>query len=394
MNVRPISFSGVQPADLAGRVSSGARRPRVLVLAQLPPPEHGAAAVNRQVVESQKLAESFELDVVPISMIDDIGQIRQFEWSKIARSLKLWRDVAFRMVGRKRPDLVYLTLSQNGWAFYRDLVLVLLFRLARVRHVFHMHGRGVAAAIAEASWKRALYQFAFERAFVITLGGSLQRDIEGVVRRNRVFVVPNGVRDEAAGPAANRASGPPTILFLSNMLEEKGPLVLLEALAMLARRGVPFQARFAGAWRGPLSRERFASRVASLGLEDRVSYLGPVHGAEKARLFAGSDLFALPSYYAHEALPLVVIEAMMHGLPVVATNIGALPEIVLHRRTGELVEPRDVPALAAALERLLQDGNLRAAYGMAARAKYETDLTDARFEERLTRVLSKAMEHA
>jgi len=202
------------------------------------------------------------------------------------------------------------------------------------------------------------------------------------------------VRDEAAGPTADRTSGPPTILFLSNMLEEKGPLVLLEALAMLARRGVPFQARFAGAWRGPLSPERFASRVASLGLEDRVSHLGSVHGVDKARIFASSDIFALPSYYAHEALPLVVIEAMMHGLPVVATNIGALPEIVLHRRTGELVEPRDVGALASALERLLHDGNLRAAYGEAARAKYEADLTDARFEERLTRVLSKAMERA
>ena len=169
---------------------------------------------------------------------------------------------------------------------------------------------------------------------------------------------------------------------------------MLEALAALERRGVPFQAKFAGAWRGPMSPERFASSVASLGLEGRVAHLGPVYGADKARAFGGADVFVLPSYYSHEALPLVVIEAMMHGLPVVATNVGALPEIVLDRRTGELVEPKDAAALADALERLVTDASLRAAYGRAGREKYESDLTEARFEERLIRVLSKAMERA
>jgi glycosyltransferase involved in cell wall biosynthesis len=180
---------------------------------------------------------------------------------------------------------------------------------------------------------------------------------------------------------------PPRILFLSNMLKEKGPLILLEALAMLADRGVRFQAQFAGVWRHPVSEEGFAARVTALGLQDHVALLGPVYGEEKSRLFAGADLFVLPTYYAHEALPLAVIEAMMHGLAVVTTRIGSLPEIVSDQANGALIEPGNIVQLASALETLLRDPDLRARYGRAARQKYESELTAQRFEERLREVL-------
>jgi glycosyltransferase involved in cell wall biosynthesis len=106
-----------------------------------------------------------------------------------------------------------------------------------------------------------------------------------------------------------------------------------------------------------------------------------LHGAEKAEAFAQADVFALPT--CNDALPLVVIEAMMHGLPVVTTHVGALPEVVASGETGELIEPNNVTELAHALELLLASVELRIRYGAAARIRYETELTDVRFEERL-----------
>jgi glycosyltransferase involved in cell wall biosynthesis len=84
---------------------------------------------------------------------------------------------------------------------------------------------------------------------------------------------------------------------------------------------------------------------------------------------------------------LAVIEAMMHGLPVITTRVGALPEIITDQVNGELIEPGNVSQLAWALEKLLTDPELRARYGRAARQKYESDLTAQRFEERLREVL-------
>ncbi len=389
-DVPPPAVCGASLPSRSVRSSGG----RILVLAQLPPPEHGASAVNRQVVNSRILSEAFDLSVVPIAMSSDLARLRKFDPMKIGRSLHLFGTVAGRLFGRSCPDAVYFTLSPAGWAFYRDLALVSLIRLAGARCVFHLHGRGIAAAIDRAPWRRHLYRFAFARAYVITLGGMLRDDIKGLASRDRVFVVPNGIDDTTYRRHPRQDvevrggnDRPLRILFLSNMLKEKGPLVLLEALAIVAAQGIRFEAQFVGAWRPPITEELFAARVHALGLQDAVTLPGPVYGEAKARLFADADLFVLPTYYQHEALPLSVIEAMMHGLAIVTTRIGALPEIISDQESGEFVEPGNVGQLASVIEKLLVDPELRERYGRAARMKYESDLTAQRFEERLREVL-------
>jgi glycosyltransferase involved in cell wall biosynthesis len=122
-------------------------------------------------------------------------------------------------------------------------------------------------------------------------------------------------------------------------------------------------------------------------LQGSVSLPGPVYGEAKNRLFADADLFVMPTYYQHEALPLAVIEAMMHGRAIITTRVGALPEIISDQESGELVKPGNVGDLASAIEKLLIDPELRERYGRAARLKYESDLTAQRFEERLREVL-------
>jgi glycosyltransferase involved in cell wall biosynthesis len=175
------------------------------------------------------------------------------------------------------------------------------------------------------------------------------------------------------------------------MLEAKGPLLLLEALALVAQRGAAFDAVFAGAWRGALTPAAFAAQVHAGGLDDRVRHCGPVRGSAKHALFVDADIFVLPTHYEHEALPVVVIEAMMHGLPVVTTRVGALPDLVTDGETGDLVAPRDAAGLADALARLMHEPERRRRYGAAGRARYEAELTDARFEQRLLACLSGAL---
>jgi glycosyltransferase involved in cell wall biosynthesis len=388
----PAGAHANRPARSTGAKRSG--RPRVLVLAQLPPPEHGAAAVNRQVVTSPLLSEAFDMTVVPIAMSEDLARIRKFDLIKIWRSLKLFGAAARRLFGRARPDVVYFTLSPAGWAFYRDIALIAMIRLSGTRCVYHLHGRGVAASIEKAPWQRHLYHFAFARAFVIVLGGTLRDDVKDVAPKDRIFVVPNGIQDTTAlEPDACRRRpatlhhSPPRVLFLSNLLKEKGPLILLEALSIVAERGIRFEAQLAGAWRYPISEESLGEQVRRLGLQNRVALLGPVYGAPKARLLSEADVFVLPTYHRHEALPLAVIEAMMHGLAVITTRVGALPEIIADQENGELIEPGNVAQLASALEKLLTDPELRARYGRAARRKYEADLTAQRFELRLKEAL-------
>jgi glycosyltransferase involved in cell wall biosynthesis len=281
---------------------------------------------------------------------------------------------------RRRPDLVYLTLSLDGGAFYRDCLYVALVKLARRPLVFHLHtGAPVRAPTRLDRW-------VFGDADVILLAGPLGGHLTATARR--VCFVANGIADVADARVHPRVtSGPPRVLFLSHLVESKGPLLLLEALAALAARGVRFHATFAGADAGCLT--RFRARVRELGLSELVAYVGPAYDEAKHALFADHDLFVLPS--ANEAFPLVVLEAMMWALPVVATRVGAVDEIVIDGETGAVVPAGDSESLARALERYLTDPELRAAHGARGRARFSENFTRPRFETDLAEALTKCL---
>jgi len=356
---------------------------RVLCVMQLPPPVHGVTTVNERVAHSKLLTSRFELDVLPLrfaSSIDDTGRIST---RKVSRAVVTGARLAWRLLVR-RPDAVYFTLTPRGPAFYRDCVYIGIMKSFGVVRVFHLHAQGVAEQL-DARWKRELYAWAFRDAWVIHLSPALEHDTAEVTGSDRVVFVPNGVPDRSNGVATTpRAT--PRVLYLSNMIAEKGALILLEALGGLARRGVAFEATFAGARFNDGCVEQLEARIAELALSDRVRYIGPVYGAAKDALFRDHDVFAFPT--SRDAFPLVLLEAMQHALPIVTTHQGAISEIVRDGVTGFVVPSRDPDALAAKLEVLLADPQLRQHMGERARSRYLESYTLERFEHSLATALA------
>lgn len=109
--------------------------------------------------------------------------------------------------------------------------------------------------------------------------------------------------------------------------------------------------------------------VRQHALEDSVTFLGAQPHAEVARLLGAADVAVLPSHF--EAHPLAAVEAMACGLPIVASNVGGVPDFVVHEENGLLVEPRDVDGLGVALVRMAEDTAFRARAGPAARRAAE-----------------------
>lgn len=348
--------------------------------------------MNQCVAESRLLANQFEIDVFPLRFADSIDDIGRIRVRKIARSfLTAWRLIL--RVAKRPPDLAYFTVSPVGGAFYRDCLFLAVLKMFRVPRVLHLHGKGVNPA-SRRIWRRALYRWAFRKAWVIQLSPALAQDVAGVTSHDRLLFVPNGVLDRAAYPDRNHLpSRIPRILFLSNMKQEKGPLVLLEALGELHRRGVSFHATFAGAPTAGCI-EAFDSGVERLGLGGQVRYVGPVYGDAKESLLAEHDVFAFPTFYPQEAFPIVLLEAMQHSLPVVTTFEGAIPDVVEDGVTGYLVPQRDVLSLASRLAELLSSPTQRVAMGRKGRARYLDRFTLEHFEQRLADALQQATGHA
>jgi glycosyltransferase involved in cell wall biosynthesis len=149
-----------------------------------------------------------------------------------------------------------------------------------------------------------------------------------------------------------------TILFVGRLVERKGVAVLLEALARL-RSARPVRLWVVGD--GPL-REPLRRRAEELGIADRVEFPGFVSEEELSRRFRDCDVFVLPAIRDAkgdvEGLGVVLIEALLHARPVVASDSGGIRDIVRDGETGLLVPPGDAAALAAALRRVLEEPEL------------------------------------
>lgn len=178
----------------------------------------------------------------------------------------------------------------------------------------------------------------------------------------RAFMPASG---STAAPPELPAGGGPLVVSVSRHDARKGLATLLHAFARLARDGVPFRAVLLGG--GPLfeTHRRLRDR---LGLASRVAVTGFV--ADLEPWWHAADVFVLPSHQEGSG-SLSLLEAMQDGKAIVAADIDGIPEDVEDDRSALLVPPRDVGALATALERVVTDDALRARLGAGARAAFE-----------------------
>lgn len=155
----------------------------------------------------------------------------------------------------------------------------------------------------------------------------------------------------------------PRLLCVGSLVPRKGQDLLIAALAQLRER--PWHCLLAGSdTRDPDFAEKLRAQIRSHELDGRVEMLGDCTEANLHKIYPSVDLFVLPTWY--ESYGMAFTEAMAHGLPVVSTTGGAIPDTVPHS-AGFLVTPGDVPALVGVLSRLLDEPDLRARLAQGAR---------------------------
>jgi glycosyltransferase involved in cell wall biosynthesis len=237
-------------------------------------------------------------------------------------------------------------------------------RIARVCHL------GFPPADGELAWS-----FQFGPDAVIACYDGQARELDSEIHQIRppcrVLSIPNGIDTRMYSPLAVklarwRFGGHHVVIIVGHLSEVKGyPTFLRAARRILdAVDGCQFLA-LGGETIAPGYRSYLDGLASDLGISERVHFLG--WRSEVAEILASADVMVLPS--AAEGLPLAVLEAMSCGLPVVATSVGGTPEAVVNGSTGFLIAPGDDIALATRVIRLLQDSELRARLGGAARQR-------------------------
>ncbi len=358
----------------------------VLFILHLPPPVHGAAMMGKYIHDSKLINDSFDCHYVNLTTAKDLQDIGKGGMKKLWRFLKLLATIRGE-VKRLKPQLVYVTPNAKGWAFYKDFVVVQRLKSMGCKVVVHYHNKGVSTR-QDCRLDNWLYHRFFKNVKVILLAESLFGDVQKYVNKEDVFICPNGI------PVSNMSvqaviGEKPRLLFLSNLLEEKGVIVLLDALEILKQNGCDFVCNFVGGETNEINAQRFHEEVERRGLDDFAIYLGKKYGAEKNRIFEESDIFVFPTYYRNECFPLVLLEAMEHGLPCISTNEGGICSIIEDGKTGFVVEKRRSEMLAEKIMFLMQHPDMKKAMGVAARKKFEEKFTLERFEQGLKSILGE-----
>ena len=379
MRVEPATVRRV-PEDEA--LSAADRQERESTWALLPAPPLRLAGSHVVALARAPLAYLSTL-VAAVRMAHAGGRARLWQVFYFAEAMMLWRWMRRRGVrhvhvhhANVSADVAMLACRYANRAG-ADPSWTWSITIHGPTELYDVDAHKLAQKVADASAVVCISDFARSQVAALADPAALAK----------VHTVRCGIDLPAFQPAAERPGSSAEILCVAAMSRRKGHVVLLDALPRVLER-VP-AARLTLAGDGP-EREFLKTRARDLDVADAVRFLGAVEHDRMPALYEAADVFCLPSFA--EGIPIVLMEAMAMEIPVVATRIMGVPELVEHERSGLLVSPARADALADALVRLLTDPPLRREMGRAGRRRVEAHHDRAASAESLRGILSPLLE--
>lgn len=317
-----------------------------------------------------------------------MDEVEKYSLKKFIRVPVVVFKVVRSLVAAK-ADLCFYFISIKPPTFYIDVMFIFFLRLIGTNIVLYIHGKG----FQRLSEKSPLMRWFLKSPTIskslgaLVLGEILKQDINPFISNDRLFVLPNCIPDVSAQVLntyrTKRENDKIRILYLSNLIPEKGPIEFLKMARLVADSRESVQFVLAGSALSTSFHRKIERLISDLKLIDNVKMVGAVYGSEKERLFCESDIFVFPTYYKLETFGLVNLEAMRAGLPIVASNEGSIPEVVIDGINGYIVDPQNVEQLSDRVLKLVNDEELRIKMGRAGRKIYEESFTTQAYEKRL-----------
>lgn len=265
-------------------------------------------------------------------------------------------SVVIRLCATHRIDVLHLHAS-SGPSFWRKSAALVIGRTFKINVIMHIHGSDFDTFMkgGRRLRRRAIRTVLNHAQVVIALSPEWRSKLIAVTAAD-VRVVPNGV---AVGAGGTRASRCGLIVSLGRLGKRKGTFDLIDAMGGLSAP----HAKLVLAGDGDHAKARHVAERVGVG--NKVTIAGWLSPDERDKLLDQACIFVLPSYA--EGLPMALLEAMAHGIPVIATPVGGIPQAIRDGENGLIVTPGDTTALSDRLELLLGDRALRERLGAAGR---------------------------
>ena len=314
---------------------------KILIIAQVPPPVHGASLMNEKLIYSDKINKLFCLNIVKLSFANDIADIGFLSFRKVNLMFKYFFKILLKLLVF-RPNIVYFTITPTGNSFYRDVIFISLIKLFNPKIILHLHGKGIINNYSKSKTNKFLYNFVFKSSYVISLSEKLLLDIE-YIKSKKKFIVNNGIEISKNQSSVNQSSKNKNtdklqLLFLSNLLISKGIMTFLESIALLQKENKVDSNLY---YVTIIGRN---AEITSVEINDfikknnliNINYLGPKYDDDKEKILNEKSILVFPS--KNDAFPLVILEAMKYGIPVISSDEGGISDIIIEEKTGFIIE--------------------------------------------------------
>lgn len=359
----------------------------LLIVGQTPPPWHGQAVATKMLFDHDW--GDRKVRTLRMAYSDEMHSVGRFEPRKILHLFELIRETRRILAENPNTILFYPPASAHWIPFLRDVIY--LSRVRKMAHgtVFIFHASGLAEWISKSALRRWLARCAYHHADL-----SLEVAVEQVPPHE---VFESGKWEwcpcAAEVPLMERTvpddRKPLKVLFVGSLQEGKGVLEIIRTGAILKERGLGerFELSIVGRWFSEEFKHEAEQLVSNLELDGVIRFPGELTGDSKWSAYREADVFFFPSHYQSEASPIVLMEALGAGLPIVSTQWRGIPKLVESCESAILLPIKDTEAFA---KTLIEMDESRADFGRLAdqsRAFYEARYRPEHFTGRIEKAL-------
>jgi glycosyltransferase involved in cell wall biosynthesis len=295
------------------------KKSRIVIVGAFPPPTHGMAVVNKAIIDQLRLADASPLMIdVAATELDRRFLARLSRLPKVLHAI-----VCLASMRGLRGAKLYMSVSGGLGQIY-EIFFASLARLRGMRLFMHHHS--FSYINMRSTFTKLLMTAAGSESLHVTLSELMAKRLQLIYKTPQTISISNAVfcfRKEISFNKSYKELR--TIGFISNISAEKGVFEFLDLMTAIKARKLYIKAKLAGSFQDKKVEQAVNMRLAKM---QEVEYVGPKCGAEKDKFFDNIDVFVFPTRYENEAEPLIVLEALSHGVPIIAYGRGCIPEIV------------------------------------------------------------------
>jgi len=368
-------------------------RGKILLIGPTPPPFQGVAVLTHSLLQSS-LSDNFSLFHLDTSDRRPMSKAERLNLGNVYLALLHGFKCLWTLFWH-RPDVVYVPISQGALGFLRDSLFMVPARWFGAKLVVHLHGGAFDLFYDNASpLTKIMLRFCMRRVDVgIVLCEKFRGIFGDLLPPERVVIIENGLPDEFGDREPSSflfANDKLRVVYLGTMMQSKGFVDLVHSAPTVLQQFPNVKFVLVGDGSGFPEFVSAQAWVTEHGLKEHVEFVGPKWGEDKKQLLLSSDIFCFPRRAPSEGQPLVILEAMAAGLPLVTTRYAA-DESTLGEKGALYAKANDPEDLAAQLITLLRDQALRAEIGLRNRQRFLTRYTMECFAQNLGRVFYEVL---